>query len=70
MNNRAFAQQQLNLEFVDGKITLEEWRRRFDELSDPHLWTADGPIKSQKPKTNNEQIPDQCGPSARGEEVS
>lgn len=42
---RAAEQEFVNTEFCNGRITLDEWRRRTDELSEPTKWSASGRVR-------------------------
>lgn len=38
-------QEQLDDDFMAGRISLETWRDGIAQLSDPTAWTADGPVE-------------------------
>jgi hypothetical protein len=42
---RAEAQTKANHDFAFGRITLDEWRKVTDELSNPHKWLASGRLR-------------------------
>jgi hypothetical protein len=42
---RAEEQSRINEERAAGRMSREEWSRRFDELSDVRAWNAEGKIK-------------------------
>lgn len=44
-------QTQLNNDYLFGKISVEEWSEKFDELSNVRLWVKDGKVK--EPKEDN-----------------
>lgn len=48
-------QQQIDELYAKGKITQQEWSRRFDELSSSQ-WDANGPVKL-KPERKKENEP-------------
>lgn len=51
-------QQQVNELYAQGKISREEWSKRFDELSSSQ-WNAAGPVKIKKErKKQNESVHD------------
>jgi len=43
-------QTQLNNDYLFGKISVEEWSEKFDELSNVRLWVKDGKVKEEENK--------------------
>jgi hypothetical protein len=46
---RAQEQARLDSDALLGRITLEEWRKKTDELSDIKTWVAGGKVKKTLP---------------------
>jgi len=46
-------QTQLNNDYLFGKISVEEWSEKFDELSNVRLWVKDGKVKEPKEENKN-----------------
>ena len=46
-------QTQLNNDYLFGKISVEEWSEKFDELSNVRLWVKDGKVKEPKEEKKN-----------------
>lgn len=45
-------QSEINNDYLFGKITVEEWREKFDELSNVRLWVKEGKVKEPKETKN------------------
>jgi hypothetical protein len=46
-------QSQYNNDYLFGKISVEEWREKFDELSNVRLWVKEGKVKEPKEEKKN-----------------
>lgn len=45
-------QSQINNDYLFGKISVDEWREKFDELSNVRLWVKEGKVKEPKETKN------------------
>ena len=41
---RAQEQRRIDTEYCNGRMELDEWKRRTDELSEVSKWTAEGRV--------------------------
>ena len=46
-------QSQYNNDYLIGNISVEEWREKFDELSNVRLWVKEGKVKEPKKEKKN-----------------
>lgn len=47
---REDAQRKFNDRYVNGEISVEEWRKEFDELSNTRIWEKEGKIDGSDSK--------------------
>lgn len=42
---RAEEQARIDREYALGRMSREEWSKRFDELGNPEIWISEGKVK-------------------------